>query len=105
MSLTFKRGDTFLLEGVVTDDGVAVDITNWTIQSQLRDRNHKLIFDLVVEKTNALQGRYLLKAAATDTDDWPTGLLDLNVQYTTDVNQVVSTKTVKVDVQLDITHA
>ena len=36
VSIRFKRGDSFILEGVVTDSATPVDLTAWQLKAQVR---------------------------------------------------------------------
>lgn len=101
MRIPFKRGDTFLVEGTVSDGGTAQDITGWSIRSQLRF-GQALVAELEVEYVNRVQGRYRLHKA--DTTDWPAKLLLCDIEYTTAAGQIVSTETFEIDTKVDITR-
>ena len=52
----FKRGDTFALSGVYRINGVASQLTNQTIRSQLRTSVGGLVANLSVEVTLTVPG-------------------------------------------------
>lgn len=92
-----KRGDTF--EALC--QRVGVDITATTIRSQIRAGSW--VQDLLVTKTNAATGEYTLSATASQSELWPIGLAQWDIEYT-DAGNVRSTETVKLRIVEDITH-
>ena len=97
-----KRGDTFYKANVVSDENGAVDISGWTITSQLRDSNDALIAQCAVVVTNAVTGSYTLTVA--DTTAWPLGALFWDIQYIDGGGKIYSTETIQVVVLKDITR-
>lgn len=98
-----KRGDSFLISAVVKIGGVAQDITNWGIQSQIRREGDTAFkVDVTVERVDDLAGSYILRV--DDTSAWPIACLVWEVQYTMDTGQVISTQTVTIDVRKDVTR-
>ena len=68
--IDFKRGDTFELGGqVLGADDIPIDITNYVIKAQVRDKA-RLVGDAVVTKVVAANGEY--KARINNTILWPT---------------------------------
>lgn len=100
--LNFKRGDTFLVEATLTNGGTPVDITGWTIRSQIR-RNNQLIAALTVTITDAEAGKYTLESSGS-TSSWPVAQLRTDIEYTTDTGQIVSTETYYINCVEDITQ-
>lgn len=101
MSVQIKRGDTFLVEGVVTTDGVAQDLTGWSVRCHVR-RGSTLVQDLEVQWTNRAAGVYRLHCA--DTTAWPVGVLTSDIEYTTQSGQIASTETFEIEVIKDETR-
>lgn len=96
--ILFKRGDTFSLQATANGE----DITSWTIQSQIRDASGTLVSELVVTKTDAINGEYSLAHSGT-TDAWPLKVLYCDIQYTVG-GVVASTETFRIEVIEDITR-
>lgn len=92
-----KRGDTF--EALC--QRVGVDIAATTICSQIRAGSW--VQDLLVTKTNAATGEYTLSATASQSELWPIGLAQWDIEYT-DAGNVRSTETVKLRIVEDVTH-
>lgn len=103
--ITHKRGDTFSYYGTVTLNGSPVDITSWTITSQLRDAADVVIQDFTVTTTDAAGGEYLLSATPADTADWAPGNYFMDVDYVDSLGFKQSTATLVVTVKKDITRA
>lgn len=101
VTIPFKRGDTFLVEGSVSDNAVPVDLTGWTIRSQVRN-GEALVADLGVTITNAAAGQYQL--TKNDTTSWPVKDLSCDIEYTTDSGQIVSTETFTISCKADVTR-
>lgn len=111
----FKRGDTFLLQGVVrvpdAEDLDArgkprmkeADLAEWGIRSQLR-LGDKLITEFVIEKRADISpGAYTLRS--DDTQSWPvSSQLVFDVQYTLPTGQIISSVSIAVDCKQDNTR-
>ena len=79
-NISFKRGDTFQLEGTRTNrTGAAVDLSGLTISSQARVGS--FVDDLTVSITSAATGKFTLSAAAAETELWPLGNLYCDIQF------------------------
>jgi len=100
-----KRGDTFVLNSDVASDGVAADITNWTISSQIRDMGDTIVQSLTVTVTDAVNGRLKLSATPAQTALWPIGKMSCDIEFTDGSGIVTSTETFTINVILDITRA
>lgn len=79
----FIRGDDFSIPMSLTNpdnNGTAVDITGWSISSQVRYAR-KLITDLQVVVTDAAQGQFTIQAGFADTAQWPARDLKCDIQF------------------------
>lgn len=80
----FKTGDTYALACTYKVNDAAVDLTGYTIASQLRSDTYVLISDTTVEidaDQVANAGKFTITASPADTSSWPTGnhLIDIEV--------------------------
>lgn len=96
--IIFKRGDTFSLQATANGE----DITSWTIQSQVREATGTLVSELVVTKTDAVNGEYSLTHSGATTA-WPIKVLYCDIQYTVG-GVIASTETLRIEVIEDITR-
>ena len=103
-TITHKRGDTFDIYGTVELDGVAVDISDWTINSQARDNADVVLHTFSVSKTDAEAGEYNIYAADTVTDDWTPGTYNMDIEFIDDELNVVSSDTFTLQIIADITR-
>ena len=103
-TLRHKRGDTFQYDCVVQESkkGPPLDLTGWTIRSQLRDLRDHLICEFCITIVNAVEGRYRLSAG--DTSDWVPGAAAMDIEYRDAGGVVRSTETMAVTVLKDETH-
>lgn len=103
--LDIKRGDTYVVTVTATeDDGTTpIDLTGWTIRSQIRDAEDVLVAQLRVTVTNAAAGQFTLDQATPDTTGWPVGTCSQDIEYTDPSGRVISTGTFSVRVAKDIT--
>ena len=101
MKIPFKCGDTFLVQGTVTVDGLPQDITGWVIRSQVRQRG-TLVSELAVEIINASLGMYRLRDSSTLT--WPPKNLVCDIEYILANGQVASTETFEIEVRNGVTQ-
>ncbi|CBX87961.1 structural, host-like protein [Roseovarius Plymouth podovirus 1] len=79
----FVRGDDFSITMTLTDpqnNDAPVDITNWTIASQVRYQR-RLIDDLVVTKDDPVNGVLTLSKIRTDTMLWPARTVKCDIQF------------------------
>ena len=101
--IDIKRGDTYLIEATLTDDlGDPVNITDWTIRSQIRNVRGDIVATLVIAITNAALGTYTMSYAG-DTALWPVATHRQDVEYVDQTGRVMSTETFKLRVVEDIT--
>ena len=101
--INLKRGDTFIIQVQVKQDSTPIDITGWTVKSQLK-KGSTLIETLTFTAVDLINGIYKLSATAAKTELWPISVLDCDIQYTTGTPQVISTDTFQVNVIKDITQ-
>lgn len=102
-NITHKRGDT--LEWVVdlTQNGSAVDITGWTITSQIRQET-TLIDTLAVDVVNAANGQFNLLATPAQTSSWALGSHSVDIEFISPTGFVVSSQTFTLQLVRDITY-
>ena len=101
----FTRGDDFSIPMTLTNpqnNGSPVDITGWTIASQVRYAG-KLISDLSVVVTDAVGGAFTISLPKEQTIAWPIRELKCNIQFDRPVEGRVSSKTFIIDVEEDQT--
>lgn len=98
--IPFKQGDSFVLEGAVTEANLAKDMTGWSVVSELRSRG-ALVCTLTFAWVNQTAGTYRLSALPAATRNWPVAVLDIDVQYTSPSGQVTSTVTFQVSCAAD----
>jgi hypothetical protein len=107
MAFQFKRGDTFSLSGQVdlqSEGQLVLDMTGWAGKSQVRTlATGTLIAELTFAWLDATQR--LLSLVKANTQDWPLGVAELDIQFTNPQGDVVSTQTTAFDVVKDITYA
>ena len=104
---SFKRGDDLYIPMRLSDpnnNGASVDITGWTIESQVR-YSRKLIADLSIEITNAAIGEFIVKAVPSVTQTFPARPLKCDIQFTRPSSGVISSQTFTINVEEDVTHA
>lgn len=102
-NITHKRGDTLEWVVTLTQNGTAVDITDWTIKSQIRQET-TLIFELTVIKTDSVNGAFSLSATAAQTASWALGTHSVDIEFTDGNNYVVSSQTFTLQLVRDITY-
>jgi hypothetical protein len=103
--ITHKRGDTFELTLTLENQGIAVDITLYTIACQIRDQDDLLIQDLTVTKIDPTNGVFTITATDTETSTWPLLKLDADVEFIEPDATVSSSETFNIQVNKDITRA
>lgn len=98
-----KRGATLSWLGSYTSAGLPVDLTNFTLTSQVRRTSGTLVADLVVEKViPATLGQFRLKAT---TAAWPVGRLRCDIRFADSLSgAVVYTSTFVIDCSESITQ-
>ena len=101
----FKRGNTFRIPFQIKDSaGLPVDITGWTIESQLRDSGDTTIQNFTATITDAVNGWAEVTATAVQTAGWVLGYHLMDIK-TTDANgDVGSTIDIQVLVEEGPTH-
>ena len=101
-----KQGDTFTLGCTYKENGVAVNVTNFTIRAQMRDSTGALILELPVAKANQTTnpGVFVLGANTPPSPQFPIDELQCDIQFSDSENVVRSTQTFFVPVVEDVTH-
>ena len=103
-NITHKRGDTLEWIVTLTQNVTAVDISDWTITSQIRQDSHILIANLTVTKLNSSQGQFSLTATPTQTAAWPLGAHLVDIEFIDNTGYVVSSQTFTLQLVKDITY-
>ena len=100
-----KRGDSFAPTITVTDSetGLVPDggISGWGIESHVRTPGGALVADMVLASRDDAAG--LIELDAGDTNDWPIGRLEWDIQYTVG-SYTFSTPTQLILVVRDVTR-
>ena len=102
-NITHKRGDTLEWVVTLTQDGAAVDITGWTITSQVR-QDDTLIQSLTVTVVDAANGNFNLSATAAETAAWALGTHSVDIEFINLDSFVVSSQTFTLQLVKDITY-
>lgn len=97
-----KRGDTFFIANRLTQDNAPIDLTGWTVRSQVRDGD-TLVQSLTYAVAVAADGQYTLTAPAASTASWPVKTLLCDIEYTSPGGTVTSTETFQIVVIRDVT--
>ena len=98
-----KHGDTLDLSGELTVSGESVeDITLWTAACEVRDADYNLVEQLSFEWLSSETNMCRIKSQQ-DTSSWPIGRLFFDVQFTSTSGDIISTPTVTLIVERDIT--
>ena len=102
-NITHKRGDT--LEWVVslTQNNSPVNISGWTITSQIR-QDTTLIANLTVTVTDAVNGEFNLSATSAQTAGWALGSHSVDIEFISLGGFVVSSQTFTLQLVRDITY-
>jgi hypothetical protein len=109
-TITHKKGDTLELECRLVKDAVAIDITSFTITSQLRDSTDTLITDsnfngsFTITKTDPTNGVFKITATATETSGWPLRVAVCDVQFVEADGDTTSSETFNIEIVRDVTR-
>ena len=103
MRYTHNRNTTFYWSGDIVNqkDGLAVDLSQYVIKSQIRTRNGDLIADLTVTKNLPQTGHITIQ---TDSTEWQKGDADWDITLAKD-GVTVATETVNLKIIDGGTHA
>lgn len=102
-TITHKRGDTLEWVVTLTQDEVAVNITDWTITSQIR-QGTTLTASLTVTKSDAPNGQFTLSATPAQTASWEVGSHSVDIEFINASGYVVSSQTFTLQLVRDITY-
>lgn len=98
-----KRGETFLLECQVKGaDGVAINLTGWAIASEIRTSRDTLVATLTAVIHTPASGLYRLTHA--DTTEWPPGQALMDIAYTDAGGRAITTETLTISVDREVTQ-
>jgi hypothetical protein len=103
-TITHKRGDTFELTMTLETQGVAVDLTDFTISCQMRDQIDALIQTFTVVKTDPTNGVFTVSATDAETYLWPVANLFTDIEFIALDSTVSSSDTFSIQVTKDITR-
>lgn len=98
---TFKRGDTFIVNGVYKVDGIPVDVTDIIIESSLKlPCSGADTEELQVTKQDqmAQTGEFKLTQIVDDSSEWPLGTINGDITFTYTDGTRISTQDFSVPV-------
>lgn len=106
--ITHKRGDTF--ERIATlysqdEDGIRtpINLTGATIRAQMR-YGDMLVQNFTTTIIDTVAGRYKIFASDTDAKTWACTLNTIDIEFTFPGSRVVSTETIHVQIERDVSH-
>lgn len=100
-----KRGDTFSFAAAIPSEFSDGYFVGSIVRSQIRDSKGTLITELEVTWDDpALTRALLLSSGNANTQTWPIGPLQFDLQFVMPSGQIRSTKTVVFACVADITH-
>lgn len=103
-TIKFKRGDTFdrilLIPEATFPDG---HFLGWTVTSQIRTSTGRLIGDLTATWADPAADTRFLRLFNNDTTKWPLGTHEVDAQFVSPTDFVLSTETLLVNVLRDVT--
>ena len=101
-----KQGDTLTLACVYKENGVPVDVTNFTIRAQLRDSSGSLVLNLPISKANQATnpGVFVLGSNTPPNPELPVDELSCDIEFADGDGVVRSTQTFNIPIVEDVTH-
>lgn len=102
----FTRGDDLEIAMRLTDPNDSdnpVDLTGWTIRSQVR-YSGELVDELNVVIVSAGNGQFNLEMPAASTQSWLTRKLKCDIEFINDLGKKVTSQMFYIDVTEDQTH-
>lgn len=102
----FKRGDSFVMNNVYKRDGQGLDLTDYTIESQIRSTDLKFVARLnaALADQKVYPGVFTLTPKEPDTTTWPLGIQVCDIAFTYKGTKI-STETFNVPVVEHVTTA
>ena len=102
VEISHKRGDTWHKQCTfLDDDNQPQSLVGFSIRSEVRTLNNKLIDTLVINITDAANGEFEL--GPQSTSDWPVNTLQCDIEYTL-AGKIFSTETFFINVKQDVTQ-
>ncbi|MCH4024050.1 MAG: hypothetical protein LKH33_10290 [Acetobacter sp.] len=102
--LPFKRGMSFVLSCAFEDSsGAAVDLSDYTLSSQLRDGLDNLVAELDCAPVSGVAGRVNARFVGS-TSDWPVGRLFCDMRIIRQDGLIQMTRTFIVSVSESVTR-
>ena len=98
-----KVGDSFNMICTYKENGVPADLTQYTINSQLRDSSDMLVQALLVNKANQFDYPGVFTLTAPDSSVFPVDTLRCDIQFI-EGTTTRSTQTFYIPVQEDVTR-
>jgi len=102
--IAHKRGRSFDLVATIPEQFPDGHFVGWTVASQIRRGNGDLVADLQVTWLDAATTRHL-HLLQLDTHGWPVSTVYMDVQLTRPDGYTLSTSTVSILVDKDVTRA
>ena len=103
-TINHKRGDTFDFLFTAENNGVAIDLTGYTITSQARASDDTVLQSFTVTITSAVNGQFTLTAAVAATELWTPGAYNMDIEFVDGSGVTVSTQTFTLNVIADVTR-
>ena len=100
--ISIKRGDTFTRRYHVSKNGVDVDLTGYSLSSDIRKPNGDLVAALSIVAIDLAHGRFDIAPIATD--NWPLGVLLWDVKMVNALDEITHSITRKVLIEASITE-
>lgn len=104
MAITHKRGDSFEVLVEVALNGQIVDLTGWTIRSQIRDGAKNLLKELTIQAVDLSEGKFIMTATSTETEAWSPASYNCDIEFIDPAGFVISSDTFPITVVRDITR-
>lgn len=105
--MKFRQGDTFDYSGIaefVDSAGDTLDLSTWTATASIRFPDARKTFDFDVTTESTAEG-LMVRVRSTETASWPVGYADVQVQFKSMNDDIVSTDTARISVVKDVVDA
>jgi hypothetical protein len=101
--LRHKRGDSFELIATLPEQFPDGHFSGWSVASQVRRSSGELVADLETDWVDAATTRHI-HLQRLDTTTWPVSTVYMDVQFTRQDGYTLSTSTVNILVEKDVTR-